>query len=60
MDMLYPIKEQVRTSSINKLLIKLVIVQAIIVTLCNIMMPMFYLTPIIIIVSGWLTIKLVK
>ena len=60
MDMLYPIKEQVRTSSINKLLIELVIVQAIIVTLCNIMMPMFYLTPIIIIVSGWLTIKLVK
>lgn len=60
MDMLYPMKEQLRPSAIKKLLIQLVIVQAIIVTLCNIMMPMFYLTPIIIIASGWLTIKLVK
>lgn len=60
MDMLYPVKEQLRPSAIKKLLIQLVIVQAIIVTLCNIMMPMFYLTPIIIITSGWLTIKLVK
>ena len=60
MDMLFPLKEQVRTNSIDKLLIQLVVVQAIIVALCNIMMPMFYLTPVIIIVSGWLTIKLVK
>lgn len=60
MDMLYPVKEQLRTSAINKLLMRLVIVQAIIVTLCNVMMPMFYITPIIIIVAGWLTIRLVK
>jgi ABC-2 type transport system permease protein len=60
MDMLFPVDEQLRTSSINQLLIRLVVVQAIIVTLCNVMMPMFYITPIIIIVAGWLTIKLVK
>ena len=60
MDMLYPVKEQIRTTSIDLLLKRLIIVQAVIVTLCNIMMPMFYVTPIIIIVSGWLTIKLTK
>ncbi len=60
MDMLYPLKEHLRTSSIKKFLLRLVFVQAFIVMLCNIMMPAFYITPIIIIVSGVLTIRLVK
>ena len=60
MDMLFPVKEQLRPTSINTLLIRLVVVQAVIVTICNVTMPMFYLTPIIILVSGMLTMKLVK
>lgn len=57
MDMLYPGAGDAREKAVDQLLRKLVLIQAVIVTLCNIMMPMFYLTPIVIIVIGFVSIK---
>lgn len=57
MDMLYPGAVDAREKAVDQLLRKLVIIQAVVVTLCNIMMPMFYVTPIVIIVIGFVSIK---
>lgn len=60
MDMLFPIKEGQREKAIRQLLIYLIVAQAVIVTLCNVMMPQLYVTPIVILLVGFITLKLSK
>jgi ABC-2 type transport system permease protein len=57
MDMLYPGVVNEREYAVNKLIMKLVIIQAIIVMLCNIKMDLFFVTPLIIIIVGFFSIK---
>lgn len=60
MDMLFPGKAEAREKAVEQFLYKLVVVQAVIVTLCNVMMPHFYVTLIITLAVGFITIKLSK
>ena len=57
MDMLYPGVLNERGYAVNKLIMKLVIIQAIIVMLCNLKMDLFFITPLIIIIVGFFSIK---
>lgn len=60
MDMLYPIPRDTRKQAVAKLLRQLSIVQAIIVTLCAVMQPQFYIIPVVIIAVSELTMRLSK
>ncbi|MEO4054563.1 ABC transporter permease [Solibacillus sp. CAU 1738] len=60
MDMLYPIADDQRKKAVDKLLRVISVVQAIIVTLCAITQPNFYVIPIIIIIVSELTLRLSK
>ncbi|MBD8033909.1 ABC transporter permease [Solibacillus merdavium] len=60
MDMLYPIPKDTRKQAVAKLLRQLSIVQAIIVTLCAVMQPQFYIIPVVIIGVSELTIRMSK
>ena len=60
MDMLYPIPRETRKQAVAKLLRQLSVVQAIIVTLCAIMQPQFYIIPIVIIVVSEITLRMSK
>lgn len=57
MDMLYPGEMNEREHAVNKLIMKLVVLQAIIVLLCNVKMDLFFITPLIIILVGSFSIK---
>ena len=60
MDMLYPIPRETRKQAIVKLLRSLSVVQAIIVTLCSIAQPQFYVIPFVIVFVSELTIRMSK
>lgn len=60
MDMLYPIPRETRKQAVAKLLRFLSIVQAVIVTLCAISQPQFYIIPVVIIVVSELTQRMSK
>lgn len=60
MDMLYPIPRETRKQAVVKLLRSLSVVQAIIVTLCAIAQPQFYVVPFIIIIVSEVTIRTSK
>lgn len=60
MDMLYPIPRDTRKQAVAKLLRQLSIVQAIIVTLCAVMQPQFYIIPVVIIAVSELTMRMSK
>ncbi|WP_107943296.1 ABC transporter permease [Metasolibacillus fluoroglycofenilyticus] len=60
MDMLFPIAPTQRLKAVEKLLRITSVVQSIIVTLCAIAQPHFYMIPIIIIVVSELTLRLSK
>lgn len=60
MDLLFPIANHARKQAINRLISRLIIIQTIIVTLCNIMMPTFYITAVISIFVGFMTLKISK
>ncbi|MEG0260060.1 MAG: ABC transporter permease [Lysinibacillus sp.] len=60
MDMLYPLGENARKKAVSKIVRRALIVQAIIVGLCGIMQPMFYITILVIILVGELTAKMTK
>ena len=60
MDMLYPIPRDTRKQAVSKLLRQLSIVQAIIVTLCAVMQPQFYIIPFVIIGVSELTMRMSK
>ena len=57
MDMLFPGVVNEREYAVNKLIMKLVIIQAIIVMLCNVKMDLFFVTPLIILIVGFFSIK---
>lgn len=60
MDMLYPLPGEARTVAVNQIVRLAMITQAIIVGLCGITQPMFYVTFIIILVVSELTSKVSK
>lgn len=60
MDMLYPVARDTRRLAVAKLLRQLSVVQALIVTLCAVMQPQFYIIPILIIGVSELTLRLSK
>lgn len=60
MDMAYPGKPNEREVAVNQLLTKLVVLQAIIVTLSSVMTKLFYVNFIVIIAIGLLTIRTTK
>lgn len=60
MDMLYPLKDGTRITAVKKVLRFTIIVQAVIVTVCSIGQPLFYITPIVIIVVGEITERMSK
>ncbi|MFC9542074.1 ABC transporter permease [Lysinibacillus sp. NPDC056959] len=60
MDMLYPLPDEARTVAVNQIVRLAMITQAIIVGLCGITQPMFYVTFIIILVVSELTSKVSK
>ena len=60
MDMLYPVPRDTRAQAVRKLLRGASIVQALIVTLCGIMQPQFYLIALVIIVVSELTLRFSK
>lgn len=60
MDMLYPVPNELRTQAVRKCLRMLIVVQAIIVTFSGIHQPLFFMTPMIMIVVGELTERMTK
>ncbi|MEQ6357629.1 ABC transporter permease [Lysinibacillus sp. M3] len=60
MDMLYPLPDEARTVAVNQIVRLAMITQAIVVGLCGITQPMFYVTFIIILVVSELTSKVSK
>ena len=60
MDMLFPVPTEQRLNAVNSLLRTLNIIQAAIVTLCSITQPGFYVTFVVIIVVGELTLRMTK
>lgn len=60
MDMLYPIPHDTRKQAVVKLLRSLSVVQAIIVTLCAITQPLFYIIPFVIVIVSEITLKMSK
>ncbi|MGE7915249.1 ABC transporter permease [Lysinibacillus xylanilyticus] len=60
MDMLYPIPDEARKVAVKQIVRLAMIVQAIIVGLCGVTQPMFYVTFIIILVISELTAKISK
>lgn len=60
MDMLYPIARDTRKQAVAKLLRQLSVVQAIIVMLCAVMQPQFYIIPIVMIVVSEVTLRMSK
>lgn len=60
MDMLYPIPRETRKQAVTKLVRLLAVKQAIIVTVCAVMQPQFFIIPIVIILVSELTIRLSK
>ncbi|TKI68150.1 ABC transporter permease [Lysinibacillus mangiferihumi] len=60
MDMLYPLPENARKVAVQQLVRLTMIAQAVIVGLCGVTQPMFYVTPIIIFVVSELTAKMSK
>ncbi|MFJ8518900.1 ABC transporter permease [Lysinibacillus xylanilyticus] len=60
MDMLYPLPDEARKVAVHQIVRLAMITQAIIVGLCSITQPMFYLTFIIILVISELTAKVSK
>lgn len=57
MDMLYPMPRETRKQAVAKLLRQLSVVQAVIVTLCAITQPQFYIIPIVILVVSEITLR---
>lgn len=60
MDMLYPIRKTQRNDAITKLLRILYVLQAIIVGVCSIGQPLFFVIPIAIMIAGELTLRFTK
>lgn len=60
MDMLYPVPRETRAQAVRKLLRGASIIQAIIVTLCGMMQPQFYVIAFVIIIVSELTLKFSK
>ncbi len=60
MDMLYPVPSAQRPAAVQKLIRTLMIVQAIIVALCQLNQPLFFVTPILIIIVGEVTLRMAK
>lgn len=60
MDMLYPVQQESRTKAVNQVLIAVLVVQTIVVTACNIQMPLFFITPVVMLTSGLITLKMTK
>ena len=60
MDMLYPVPEGQRLIAVNTLLRTLNVVQALSVLVCSVGQPLFYVTFIVILVVGELTIRMTK
>ncbi len=60
MDMLYPLPDEARKVAVNQIVRLAMMTQAIIVGLCGITQPMFYVTFIIILVVSELTVKVSK
>ena len=60
MDMLYPVPRDTRKQAVAKLLRQLSVVQAVIVMLCALMQPQFYLIPVVMIVVSEITLRMSK
>ena len=60
MDMLYPVARDTRKQAVVRLLRSLSVVQAIIVTLCALTQPQFYVIPFIIVIVSEITLKVSK
>jgi len=60
MDMLYPVKDNQRKQAVQKLLRLFMVIQAIIVMLCAIGQPLFFIPAIIVIGMNELTFRLSK
>lgn len=60
MDMLYPVREGLRPAAVRRLIRGLIVVQAVIVAVCSLGQPMFYVTPIVIIIIGEVTDRMTK
>lgn len=60
MDMLYPVASNQRLKAVMKLLRILLVVQAVIVALCHLTQPYFYVTAIVILVVGEATLRMAK
>lgn len=60
MDMLYPVSTLQRPLAVATLLRFMMIVQAVIVTLCSITQPLFFIIPILIILMSELTLRMTK
>ncbi len=60
MDMLYPVPRDTRKQAVAKLLRQLSVVQAVIVTLCAVMQPQFYIIPVVMIVVSEITLRMSK
>lgn len=60
MDMLYPIARDTRKQAVAKLVRQLSVVQAIIVMLCAVMQPLFYIVPVVMIGVSELTLRMSK
>ena len=60
MDMLYPVPRETRMQAVGKLLRSLSVVQAIIVTLCALTQPQFYVIPFIIVIVSEITLRMSK
>lgn len=60
MDMLYPVPRDTRAQAVRKLLRSASVVQAVLVTLCGVMQPQFFVIAIVIILVSELTLRLSK
>ncbi|MER2191588.1 MAG: ABC transporter permease [Solibacillus sp.] len=60
MDMLYPVPRDTRAQAVRKLLRGASVVQAIIVTLCGVMQPQFYVIAVVILVISECTLRFSK
>lgn len=60
MDMLYPVPVELRGEAIRKLLRMVIVKQAVIVMLCSIGQPLFYIAPVVIVIVGEITERMSK
>lgn len=60
MDMLYPVPRETRSEAVRKLIRFASIVQAVIVALCGVMQPQFYVIAVVVIVVSELTLRFSK